>query len=118
MVLFQLDERAFERELAARDLQALDKIAGAGEQHAPSALDEAEADGGGKMALAAAGRTSVVMPGVWRLKCVPALRSFSPRSAKAVLVLWCRSKRHGWLGMVATGTRCSSSAVLLERSSR
>ena len=47
----------------------------------------------------------------------PALRSFSPRSAKAALVLWCRSKRHGWLGTVATGIRCLSSAALLEPSS-
>jgi hypothetical protein len=53
----------------ARDLQALDEIAGAHEQHAPSVLDEPEPDGCRKMALASAGRTSVMMPGVWRLKC-------------------------------------------------
>ena len=48
--------RAFEGELAARDLQPLDEIGGAGEQHAPAVLDEREADGCRQMALAAAGR--------------------------------------------------------------
>ncbi len=56
MVLVELGERTFEGELAARDLQALDEIAGAHEQHAPSVLDEREGDGCGEMALAAAGR--------------------------------------------------------------
>src|ERR1700704_5478417 len=37
MILVELGERTFEGELAARDLQALDEIAGAHEQHAPSA---------------------------------------------------------------------------------
>src|SRR5881227_3890125 len=57
MILVELGECTFERELAARDLQALDEIAGSHEQHAPSVLDECEADGGRKMALASAGRT-------------------------------------------------------------
>ena len=48
--------RAFEGELAARDLQALDEIGGAGEQHAPAVLDEGEPEGCRQMALAAAGR--------------------------------------------------------------
>ena len=47
---------ALERELAPGDLQLLDEIGGAGEQHAPAVLDEGEADGSGEMALAAAGR--------------------------------------------------------------
>ena len=34
----------------------LDEVGGAGEEDAPAVLDEGEADGGGKMALAAAGR--------------------------------------------------------------
>ena len=45
-----------EREFAAGDLQALDEVGGAGEQHAPAVLDQAEADGGREMALAAAWR--------------------------------------------------------------
>ena len=69
MVLVELAERAFEGELAARDLQALDEIAGAREQHPPAVLDEPEPDGGGKMALASAWRASVMMPGVWVLRC-------------------------------------------------
>ena len=36
VILVELGERAFEGELAARDLQALDEIAGADEQHPPS----------------------------------------------------------------------------------
>ena len=47
---------AFERQFAARDLQPLDEIAGAHEQHAPAVLDESEPEGCRKMALAAAGR--------------------------------------------------------------
>jgi hypothetical protein len=56
MILVELGERTFEGEFAARDLQALDEIAGAHEQHAPSVLDEREPDGCREMALAAAGR--------------------------------------------------------------
>jgi hypothetical protein len=41
---------------AARDLQALDEIARAHEQHAPSILDERESDGCRQMAFASAGR--------------------------------------------------------------
>ena len=69
MILVELGERTFEGELAARDLQALDEIAGAHEQDAPSVLDEREPDGCREMALAAAGRASVMMPGVWVLRC-------------------------------------------------
>ena len=36
---------AFEREIAARDLQLLHEIGGAGEQHAPAVLDERQAEG-------------------------------------------------------------------------
>jgi hypothetical protein len=39
-------ERAFERELAPLDLQALDEIAGARERHTPAVLDKRETDGG------------------------------------------------------------------------
>src|SRR5436190_4439886 len=56
MILVELDECTFEGEFAARDLQALDEIAGAHEQHAPSVLDEREPDGCRQMALASAGR--------------------------------------------------------------
>jgi hypothetical protein len=49
-------DRAFESQLASRDLQALDEIAGAREQYAPAVFDERETDGGCQMILAAAGR--------------------------------------------------------------
>ena len=51
MILVQLGERALEGEFAARDLQGLDEIAGAHEQHPPSVVDEGEADGGREMTL-------------------------------------------------------------------
>ena len=44
------------RMFAPCDLEALDEIGGAGEEHAPAVLDQAEADGGGQMTLAAARR--------------------------------------------------------------
>src|SRR6202043_2329030 len=62
VILVELGERAFEGELAARDLQALDEIAGAHEQHPPSVLDESESDGCRKMALARAGRAPWARP--------------------------------------------------------
>ena len=60
----------FERQFAAGDLKLLDEVGGAGEEHAPAVLDEGEADGGGQMALSAAGRSeeeqigALVEPGV------------------------------------------------------
>src|ERR1044071_5649851 len=56
VVLVELGQRAFEGKFAARKLQALDQIAGAHEQDAPSVLDEREPDGCCQMTLAAAGR--------------------------------------------------------------
>ena len=46
----------FEAEFASRHLEFLDEIGCTGEQHPPSVLDEGKADGGGQMALSAAGR--------------------------------------------------------------
>jgi hypothetical protein len=40
VIFVQLGERAFEGELATRNLQALDELAGAHEQYAPSVLDD------------------------------------------------------------------------------
>src|SRR5947209_7350412 len=66
----ELGNGGFESELAAGNLQPLDKIGGAGEQHAPAPFDEREAESCRKMALAAARRPeeqqigAVVEPGV------------------------------------------------------
>jgi hypothetical protein len=68
VVLVELGERTFECELAPRDLQALDEIAGAREQHTPAVLDQRETDGCRKMALAAPGRSSNIVPGFRRLR--------------------------------------------------
>jgi hypothetical protein len=86
LILVKLGERVFERELAACDLQALDEIAGAHEQHAPSILDESESDGCGKMALAGAGRARDIVRRNIRLKLssiiriIPALENASSLS--------------------------------------
>src|SRR3954452_4718726 len=53
-----------EIELAPRHLELLHEIGGAGEEDAPSVLDKGQADRCRQVALAAAGRTSVIMPGV------------------------------------------------------
>ena len=55
MVLVELGDGGLEGEFAAGDLEALDEVGGAGEEHAPSVLDEAEADGGGEVAFPGAG---------------------------------------------------------------
>ncbi len=64
MILVELGERAFEGELAARDLQTLDELAGAHEQHAPSVVDEGEPEGCREMAFARAWRSSDILPGI------------------------------------------------------
>jgi hypothetical protein len=64
MILVELGERVFEGEFTACDLQALDQIACAHEQYAPSVLDERKPDGCREMALAAADRSSDILPGI------------------------------------------------------
>ena len=54
----------FEGELAAGNLELLDEVGGSGEEDLPAVLDEGEADRRGEVALAATGRTGVIMPGV------------------------------------------------------
>ena len=56
VVLVELGERTFERQVAAGLLQLLNEIGGAGEEDPVSVLDESKTDGRGKMALAGAGR--------------------------------------------------------------
>jgi hypothetical protein len=56
VILVELGDGGLEREFSPCDLQALDEVGGAGEEHAPAVLDEPEADGGGQMALSAARR--------------------------------------------------------------
>ena len=56
MILVELGEGGFQGELTPCDLKPLHEIGGAGEEHAPAVLDEAQADGRGEVALAAAGR--------------------------------------------------------------
>jgi hypothetical protein len=57
-----------------RQLQALDEIAGAHEQHPPSVLDESESDGCRKMALARAGRSHDIVHRNIRLKLSSIIR--------------------------------------------
>src|SRR5438445_8611623 len=70
MILVELGERAFQCELASRDLQTLYEIAGAHEQHAPSILDQSKSDGGCKMAFAAARRAEQQNVGALRKPAV------------------------------------------------
>ncbi len=52
----ELGDGGLEGEFATCDLELLDEVGGAGEQHAPAILDEGEADGCGEMGLSPAGR--------------------------------------------------------------
>ena len=70
MVAVEPGEQAFEGELAARHLHALHQIGGPGEEHAVSVLDQGEADGGGKMALAGAWRVEDQAVGALGEPCV------------------------------------------------
>ena len=56
MVFVELGNGGFEREFAAGDLQTLDEIGCAGEEHAPAVFDKGEAESSRQMALAPAGR--------------------------------------------------------------
>ena len=64
VILVEFRDGAFEREFPARHLQPLNEIGGAHEEYAPAVFDEPQADGGGQMALAGAGRNSVILPGI------------------------------------------------------
>src|SRR6516165_9318342 len=52
----ELGDGGFESELATGNLQSLDEIGGAGEQHTPAVFDESEAESCRKVALATARR--------------------------------------------------------------
>ena len=64
MILIELDDSGFESKLATSELQALDEIGGAGEQDAPAVFDQGKAERCREVTLAAAGRSSVILPGV------------------------------------------------------
>ena len=55
MEAVEAGDGGLEGEFAAGDLELLDEVGGAGEQHAPAVFDQRQADGGGEMGLAAAG---------------------------------------------------------------
>jgi hypothetical protein len=74
MILVELGERVFEGEFTACDLQALDQLACAHEQYAPSVLDERKPDGCREMALAAAGRAHDIVHRNIRLKLSSIIR--------------------------------------------
>ena len=56
LVFVEAGDGCLESKFAARDLQFLDQIGGAGEENAPAILDQAKADGGSQMCFAPAGR--------------------------------------------------------------
>ena len=103
VILFELGDRALERELAPRDLQALDEIANACEQHTAAALDERETDGGRKMALAAAGGS---LPRSLQIFDQPLPVTRAADAPELLLSCECGASRKGivrWLGR--TGPR-------------
>jgi len=62
MEFVELGNGGFESEFAAGNLQSLDEIGGAGEQHAPAIFDKGEAESRRKVALAAACRGRDIVP--------------------------------------------------------
>src|ERR1700691_1954009 len=56
VIFVELGDGVFEIELTTRDLQALDEIAGAHEEHAPAGFHESEPEGCREMTLAGAWR--------------------------------------------------------------
>lgn len=75
VIAIEFGDRGLQRQLAPRDLQPLHQISGAGEENAPTVLDESQADRRAEMGLAAARGTSVIMPGVWDLRWRSFIRS-------------------------------------------
>jgi hypothetical protein len=72
-VLFRSDQQmetiepvdgGFQAEFAARDLEFLHQVGGAGEQHAPAVLDQCQPDGRGQVRLAAARRSRGILPNI------------------------------------------------------
>lgn len=63
-VFVEFGDGGLEREFAAGELELLDEVGGACEQHAPAVFDEGEADGRSEMALSAAGRSSDILQGI------------------------------------------------------
>jgi len=74
IVAVELCNGAFEGQVATRDLELLYEIGRTCEQHAPSVLDQGKPERCREMALAAARRASVMMPGVWVLRCKSSTR--------------------------------------------
>ena len=68
-------------EFAARHLELLHQVGGAGEQHAPTVFHQCHPDGRGQVRLAAARRSSGILPGIKTLKS-PSITPFTPKRAK------------------------------------
>ena len=98
-----------EGEFAARDLQPLHQVGGAGEQHAPAVLHQRQADGRGEMRLAAAGCTDEeqvgalldpTVAGAERQSPAP-WRSSAPRRSRS-----CRGSCRAAAALRRDGARC------------
>ena len=72
VIFVELGDGGFEGQFAARDLQPLHEVGGAGEQHAPAIFDEGQAERCRKMALAAAGRAEQEEIGAFSSQLSPA----------------------------------------------
>ena len=88
--LVKLGERSRKGEIAPGRLQLLDEVGRAREEHAVAVVDQPRADRRRQMRLARARRTSVILPGVRRLRfgsrirSIPAAARSSPLSAPSV----------------------------------
>ena len=85
MVFVEARDGGHESKFAASDLQFLDQICGLGEEHAPSILDEAKADGGSQMGFSAAGRSEQDQVGA-------SLQPTGPRMRSALKAKLCQIK--------------------------
>ena len=69
IIMVELGDGGLQRQFSPRHLQPLHEVGGAREQHAPAVFNQRQAERCRQMALAAAGRDSVTMPGVRRSRC-------------------------------------------------
>ena len=115
MVFVELGDGGFERELAARDLELLDEIGGAGEQHAPAVLDQGEADGRGEMAFAAARRAEQDQVGAL---LEPAVARAQSAMTWALARPSARHRRRSCRGVLPGGRRASARCRSMRRRSR
>jgi hypothetical protein len=69
MILVEFGNRRLELQIPPSRLELLHRIGGAGEQHPPAVTHQGQAQSRRQVRFASARRTSVILPGVWDLRC-------------------------------------------------